>query len=88
MFRYIIFPIVPDVIFIFVFSFVNSIDAPPVDVNVFVLGLGAPYSTGFLNCLSDTRLFELVVHIMFFAFLLSRIVDASIIDCVDVAQAL
>ena len=47
---------VEDSILTLLFVFVTSIEAAPVEVNVAVSGLGAPYSVGFLNCFSLAKL--------------------------------
>ena len=81
-------PIVALVTFISVLAFVSINDAAPVTVNVVVFGFGAPYSTGFLNCLSLVILCEDVVHIAFLFFSFSKIDEAINISSQTDAQAL
>jgi hypothetical protein len=66
-------PIVPLSTLILPFSLDNKTLPAPVQVNVEYLGLGAPYSVGFLNCFSAPVLCELTAHIQFLICLLDNI---------------
>ena len=66
---------------------VSKIEDAPVEVNVAVSGLGAPYSTGFRNCFSLVKLWDDTVTIAFFIFLLSINEDAIMIASILVEHA-
>ena len=65
----------------------NNVETAPVDVNVDVWALGAPYSTGYLNCLSAVKLWLLVIPTTFLNLPPSIILDATIKPSTNVAQA-
>ena len=80
-------PIVDDSIFILLSLFPTKVAIAPVVVNVEVWGLGAPYSTGYLNCFSAVKLCELTTVITFLKPLQSTKLLASINYSGNVAQA-
>ena len=61
--------------------------APPVVVNVAVLGFGAPYSVGFLNCFSLAILCDETVTTAFLTLLLSIKTEPKISPSVLVVHA-